>query len=129
MQNQIIEQFTATTAKSYEAVKSLGDINTNAFRKLTDLQLNFINMSIESSVEQAKSLSSNKNMKDIFNANSEFASNYSEKLMDFTQQAVEIFAESRDEASTLLEKTVAEKPAPAKKVAKSSGKSTAKKAA
>ncbi len=129
MQNQIIEQFTATTAKSYEAAKSLGDINTNAFRKLTDLQLDFMSMSIESSVEQATSLGSNKNMKDVFTVSSAFASDYSEKLLSYTQQVVEIFTDSRDEASSLLEKTIAEKPAPVKKAAKRSGKSTAKKAA
>ena len=42
MENQIIEQLTAATSKSCETMKSLGDINSNAFRKINDLQFDFI---------------------------------------------------------------------------------------
>ena len=139
MQNQIIDQLTTASTKSYETMKNLGDINTNAIRKLTDLQFDFISMSMESGIEQAKSLSNMKNVKDIFAAGSEFASEYSEKLMGITRQAVEIFSESRDEATNLVEKTVASqvdpskqapaKSAPAKIAKKPAAKDSAKKSA
>ncbi len=119
MQNQIIDQLTTASTKSYETMKSLGEINSSAIRKLTDLQFDFISMSMESGINQAKSLSSKRNIKDIFMAGSEFANEYNEKLMGITRQAVEIFSESRDEATNLIEKTVASpvvssKQAPAK---------------
>ncbi len=139
MQDQIIDQLTIASTKSYETMKSLGEINSSAVRKLTDLQFDFISMSMESGIEQAKSLSNMKNVKDIFAAGSEFASEYNEKLMGITRQTVEIFSESRDEATNLIEKTVASqvvssKQAPSKKPVKSTAtkgttKSTAKKSA
>ena len=96
-------------------------------------------MSMESGIEQAKSLSNVKNVKDIFAAGSEFFSDYNEKLMGISHQTVEIFSESRDEATNLIEKTVASqavasKQAPAKvtpaKVAKKpAAKDSKKKAA
>jgi len=136
MENQVIEQLTAATSKSYETMKSLGDINSTAFRKITDLQFDFISMSMESGIEQAKALSSKDSITDVFAASSEFASDYNEKLMGITRQTVEIFSESRDEVTKLIEKAFASKAAPVKKpteakatAAKSAAKKSTKKAA
>ncbi len=106
MQNQIIDQFTTTSTKSYETVINLSEINSSAIQKLTDLQFDFISMSMESGIEQAKLLNNMKNVKDIFAAGSEFASEYNEKLMGITRQTVEILSESCNEATNLIEKTV-----------------------
>ena len=132
MENQVIEQLTAATSKSCETMKSLGDINSTAFRKITDLQFDFISMSMESGIEQAKALSSKDSITDVFAASSEFASDYNEKLMGITRQTVEIFSESRDEVTKLIEKAIASKAAPVKKPTKAkatAAKSAAKKAA
>ncbi|MEE8233730.1 MAG: phasin family protein [Gammaproteobacteria bacterium] len=134
MQNQIIDQLTIASTKSYETMKSLGEINSSAIRKLTDLQFDFISKSMESGIEQAKSLSNMKNVKDIFAAGSEFASEYNEKLMGITRQTVEIFSESHDEATNLIEKTVASqvvssKQAPAQVAKKPAAKVATKKSA
>ena len=132
MENQIIEQLTAATSKSCETMKSLGDINSSTFRKITDLQFDFISMSMESGIEQAKALSSKDSITDVFAASSEFASDYNEKLMGITRQTVEIFSESRDEVTKLIEKAIASKAAPVKKPTKAkatAAKSAAKKAA
>ena len=134
MQNQIINQFTTASTQSYETMKSLGEINSSVVRKLTDLQFDFISMSMESGIEQAKSLSNMKNVKDIFAAGSEFASEYNEKLMGITRQTVEIFSESRNEAANLIEKTVASqvvssKQAPAQVAKKPAAKVATKKSA
>ena len=48
MENQIIEQLTAATSKSFETMKNLGDINSSAVRKMTDLQFNFISTNMGS---------------------------------------------------------------------------------
>ena len=134
MQNQIIDQFTTTSTKAYETMINLSEINSSAIQKLTDLQFDFISMSMESGIEQAKLLNNMQNVKDIFAAGSEFASEYNEKLMVITRQTVEIFSESRDEAANLIEKTVASqvvssKQAPAKVAKKPAAKVATKKSA
>ena len=118
MENQIIEQLTAATSKSFETMKNLGDINSSAVRKMTDLQFDFISTNIESSIEQAKSLSKKTNINDALASSTEFANDYSEKMTGFIRQAVEIFTQSSDEATNLFEKTIATKAAPATQPAK-----------
>jgi phasin family protein len=118
MQTQFNETLTAATSKSYETLKNLGDINSSALRKITDLQFDFISMNVESGIEQAKSLNSKKDAKDIFASSAEFVSDYNEKMLGFTNQTVEILTESSNEAKSLFEKVIASKAAPAKKPAK-----------
>jgi len=135
MENQIIEQFTAVTTKSYETMKNLSDINASALRKITDLQFDFISMSIESGIEQAKSLNNKTEVKDIFASNVEFASDYNEKLTGFTNQTVEVLTESGDETKGLFEKVIASvatpvrMPAKAKATKETTAKPAAKKSA
>ena len=124
MENQIIEELTAATSKSYETMKSLGDINSSAFRKLTDLQFDFVSMNVESGIEQAKSLSNKKEPKEIITSGAEFVSDYNEKMIGFTSQTVEILTQSRDEVSSLFEKAIASMAAPTKKSAKAKTKAT-----
>ena len=132
MENQVIEQLTAATSKSCETMKSLGDINSTAFRKVTDLQFDFISMNVESGIEQAKCLNSKTDANDIFASSAEFVSDYNEKMIGFTNQTVEILTQSRDEARSLFEKTIASRAAPVKKPTKAkatAAKSAAKKSA
>ena len=125
MQNQIIEQLTAATLKSYETMKNLGDINSSAFRKITDLQFDIISMNVESGIEQAKSLNNKTDAKEVFASSAEFVSDYNEKMIGFTSQTVEILTQTRDEAKSLFEKAIASKAAPAKKPAKAKAKAKA----
>jgi len=104
MENQIIDQLTAATSKSYETMKNLGDINSSALRKISDLQFDFISMNVESGIEQAKSLNNNADAKDFFASSAEFVSDYNEKMIGFTSQTVEILNQSRNEATSLFEK-------------------------
>jgi len=130
MENQIIDQLTAATSKSYETMKNLGDINSSALRKISDLQFDFISMNVESGIEQAKSLNNKTDAKDFFASSAEFVSDYNEKMIGFTSQTVEILNQSRNEATSLFEKAIATKAAPAKKPAKAkAAKPAAKKAA
>jgi len=124
MENQIIEQLTAATSKSYETMKNLGDINSSALRKITDLQSDFISMNVESGIEQARSLNSKTDAKDIFASTSEFVSDYNEKMIGFTSQAVEILNQSGNEVKSLFEKVIASKVAPAKMPAKAKATAT-----
>jgi len=111
-------------------MKGLGDINSSTLRKIADLQFEFISMNVEYGIEQAKSLNTKTDAKDIFANSAEFASDYNEKMIGFTSQTVEILNQSRNEASSLFENVIATKAAPAKKPAKAKAtKVTAKPAA
>lgn len=128
MQNQLIDELTITSKKSYETMKSLGDINSSAIRKLTDLQFDFIGSSIESSIKKTNLLNSKDNIEDVFVTNSEFVNEYNESLIGFARKTVEIFNESHDEVAKIIEKTMVSEAVPAKEMAKrTSGKTTAKK--
>lgn len=127
MQNDYVEQLTNAGKTSYETLQELGSINAKALQKLTDLQFKFATFNIETGIEQAKLLTSTTNYKDLLTAESDFASDYSTKAMDFTKQAATIFTESRDEIVSWFEKGMekAEKATKEPAVAK---RSTAKKA-
>jgi phasin family protein len=106
MQNEIIEKLTTIGESSYAAMQELGAINTNLLKQVTDLQLNFATMSIESGVEQAKLLSGTTNYKDILSAQADFASDYSNKVIDFSHQTADVITGARSEVVALFEKNI-----------------------
>jgi len=89
-----------------------------------DLQFKFATYNIETGIEQTKLLSGTSNYKDYLSAESEFASEYSTKTLDFTKQAASILSESRDEIVSWMEKGIESAEgavkAPAKRAAKKS---------
>lgn len=105
MQEQIIENITAATKNSYEALQELGRINSDTIAKLSQLQFSMATLGIEGSVEQAKLLTSTTNYKDLLTAESDFTSNYSEQVMGIARQTADILTESRDEISSWIEKS------------------------
>jgi len=122
MQEQIIENITAATRNSYEALQELGRINSDTVAKLSQLQFSMATLGIEGSVEQAKLLTSTTNYKDLLTAESNFTSNYSEQVMGIARQTADVLTESRDEISSWIEKsadtvTSATQMAPKKKPA------------
>lgn len=105
MQNEIFEQFTQASKASYETFQQLGNINSKALQKLTELQFSVATLGIESSVEQAKLLSSTNNYKDLISAESELASDYGTKLVDLTKQTAAVLNESGEEVMAWFEKS------------------------
>lgn len=105
MQNEIFEQFTQASKASYETFQQLGNINSKALQKLTELQFSVATLGIESSVEQAKLLSSTNNYKDLVSAESELASDYGNKLVDLTKQTAAVLNESGEEVMAWFEKS------------------------
>ena len=106
MQNEITEKLTTIGASSYAAMQELYAINTNLFKQVTDLQLSFATMNIESGVEQAKVLSGKTNYKDILSAQADFASDYSHKVNDFGRQTTDVITEAQNEVVALFEKNI-----------------------
>lgn len=104
MQFDYIEQLTNTGKFSYQAIQELGAINIKAVQKLSDLQFKFASYNIEAGIEQTKLLTSTTSYKNLMAAESEIASDYSTKAIDFSRQAASILAESRDEIISWFEK-------------------------
>ncbi len=106
MQNEITEKLTTIGESSYAAMQQLGTINTNLLKQVTDLQLSFATMSIESGVEQAKALSGTTNYKDILSAQTDFAGDYSNKVIDLGHQTAEVITGAQNEVVALFEKNI-----------------------
>ena len=104
MQFDYIEQLTNTGKLSYQAMQELGAINIKAVQKLSDLQFKFASYNIETGIEQTKLLTSTTSYKNLMAAESEIASDYSTKAIDFSRQAASILSESRDEIISWFEK-------------------------
>ncbi len=106
MQNEITEKLTTIGESSYAAMRELGTINTNLLKQVTDLQLSFATMSIESGVEQARALSGTTNYKDILSAQTDFAGDYSNKVIDLSRQTAEVITGAQNEVVALFEKNI-----------------------
>lgn len=142
MQDQMLQDFSAATKTSYDAFQELGQINTSAIEKLTQLQFTMATLGIEGTMEQAKLLTSTTNYKELLTAESDFASSYSDKVMNIARQTADLLTESRDEFTTWFEKnskvltdaaqtasTAPKKPAARKPATRKASSSTAKKSA
>ena len=105
MQFDYIEQLTNTGKLSYQSLQELGAINIKAVQKLSDLQFKFASYNIETGIEQTKLLTSTTSYKTLMAAESEIASDYSAKAIDFSRQAASILSESRDEIISWFEKS------------------------
>ena len=104
MQLDYIEQLTNTGKLSYQAMQELGAINIKALQKLSELQFKFASYNIETGIEQTKLLTSTTSYKNLMAAESEIASDYSAKAVDFSRQAASILSDSRDEIMSWFEK-------------------------
>lgn len=104
MQFDFVEQLTNAGKTSYQSVQELGAINAKAIQKLSELQFKFASYNIETGIEQTKLLTSTTSYKDLLAAESEIASDYSAKALDFSKQAASILSDSRDEIMSWFEK-------------------------
>jgi len=106
MQNEYFEQLQKVGQTSFTALQEIATINSNAFQKLTELQLNFATQSIGSGIEQVKAVSSTSNYKDLFKFASEYTSDYSSKLVDVTRQTTEVLSSTQNDVITVIEKGI-----------------------
>lgn len=104
MNNEFITSLTENSKLSYQSLQELNDIYTNVFNKFAELQLTFAKLGFETSLEQAKLLADVSSYEDLISAESDFANDYSNKLMAITRKSTEVMIESHDEFSTWLGK-------------------------
>ena len=117
MQNEIIEKMTEASKSSFTAMQEIGAINSKILKNLSELQVGFATYSIESSVEFVKTISASSSYTDFISAETEYASEYSTKVMELGSKTADVLNASRDEVVSFYEKSVenataAKKPAP-----------------
>jgi len=125
MQNEMIEKMTEAGKTSYAALQELSAINTKALKELAELQMGLATFNIESSVEFTKIFGSTSNVSELLNAETEFASQYGSKVMEYSRKTADVLAESRDEVVAWFEKTVESTSQETKPAAKRSSKKAA----
>ena len=104
MQFDFVDQLTNAGKTSYQSIQELGAINAKAIQKLSELQFKFASYNIETGIEQTKLFTSTNSYKDLLAAESEIASDYSARALDFSKQAASILSDSRDEIMSWFEK-------------------------
>ena len=103
MQN-VYEQFQEMGQTSYATLQEIASVNSNAFQKLSELQMKFATESIESGIDQVKALTSTTNYKDLLKSASDFTSDYSSKLVDVTKKTTEVLSSAQNDVIAAVEK-------------------------
>jgi phasin family protein len=106
MQNELIQQWTELNKSAMEAIKELGEINTNAMTRLTQRQMDMVSLYMEGSAKQLEALSQSKGVPDIISAQSRIFSELNEKLMENARQTLEVLVEVKSELSSWVEKSM-----------------------
>jgi len=130
MNNEFINQFNDSSKVSFEAFQQFNVINVEAMQKLAALQFSLTSLNVESTVEQAKLLTSGTDPQALFAAESALTRTYGERLMQITSETTDVLTQSREQMLAFAGHTFqAENPAvsPAKAQSKASNKTATKK--
>ncbi len=106
MQNELIQQWTELNKTAMEAIKELGEINTNAMTRLTQRQMEMVSLYMEGSAKQLEALSQAKGVPDLITAQSQLFAELNEKLMENARQTLEVLVGVKTELSSWVEKSV-----------------------
>jgi phasin family protein len=97
MTSDFFDQLTGAGQSSYKTFQTLGEINTKAIKKLTDINFTLATLGIELTMEQAKLLTGAKSYNDLFSVGSGLAAEYGNKMMEINREVSGVLAESSEE--------------------------------
>jgi len=106
--NELIEKWTDLNKTAMEAIKELGEINTNAMSRLTQRQMDMMNVYMEGSAKQLEALNGSKNVQDIVASQSRLFTELNEKLMENARETLEVLVDTKEELSQWVEKGMEE---------------------
>ncbi|MGV0006170.1 MAG: phasin family protein [Candidatus Porifericomitaceae bacterium WSBS_2022_MAG_OTU9] len=104
----IIEQLNSNGRAVWQSLRRLGDINSETVRRLTEVQINALNLGIESGAEQLKLATANPGYSDYVAAQTEFGSRYSSKLAGVVHEVSDIVNDNREEAANWVEGSISD---------------------
>ncbi len=104
MSNDMLKKWSEMNQSSMDAIKELGDINTRMMTRLTQRQMDMMNLYMEGSAKQMEVLNGVKNPQDVLSAQSGLYTDMNEKLMDNARQTLEVLMEAKAELTEWAEK-------------------------
>lgn len=123
MQKDLFEQWNTFGKSAYESFKVLAEINTSVFEKLTEQQLEALNVYMETGAKQVSLLGESKGYQDLLSSQASLANEANEKLLSVARNVAGILNDSKNEITSWVEKgietavTPVTKPATTKKAA------------
>ena len=123
MQKDLFEQWNKFGKSTYDSFKELADINTSVFEKLSEQQLEALNVYMETGAKQVSLFSESKGYQDLLSGEAALANEANEKLLSVARNVAGILNDSKNEFTSWVEKGIetavapVTKPAPTKKAA------------
>jgi hypothetical protein len=115
--DELMKQWTESNKAAMDAIKDMGEINTNAMSRLTQRQQEMVNLYMEGGTKQLEVLDDVKGVQDIVTAQSRLFTELNEKLMANARQTMDDLVEVKDKLSTWAEKGMENATATLSKIA------------
>ena len=123
MQKDLFEQWNKFGKTAYDSFKQLAEINTSVYEKLTEQQMEALNVYMETGAKQVSLLSESKGYQDLLSGQTTLANEANEKLLSVARNMASILTDSKNEITSWVEKGIESavtpivKAAPTKKAA------------
>lgn len=104
MQNDLIQQWAELNKITTDSIKELGEINTNAMTRLTQRQMEMMNLYMEGGAKQLETLNETKDVQDIVAAQSRLFNEFNTKLTENARQTASELVDVKDKLSAWVEK-------------------------
>jgi len=104
--NNFIQQWSALNNSATAAMQELGEINAKAMERLTQRQMEMMNVYMESGAKQLEVMGQAKGFQDVTTAQTKLYAEMQEKLMDNARQTVDILSETKNELAAWVEKAM-----------------------
>ena len=123
MQKEFVEGVQKFNAVSLESFKRIAEINSRALQRFTEAQIENVSEYLSGGVKQLEILGQAKSPQEIVAAQVRVATEYNEKTLVRTREAVDILTETRDELKGCFDTAVQDaqdvaKPKTGKKAAR-----------
>lgn len=104
MSNDMLNKWTEMNQSAMNSIKELGDINTKMMTRLTQRQMDMMNLYMEGSAKQMEAMKGAANPQDAVSTQTGFYTEMNEKLMDNARQTLEVLMEAKAELTEWAEK-------------------------
>ncbi len=104
MQNDLIQQWAELNKITTDSIKELGEINTNAMTRLTQRQMEMMNLYMEGGAKQLETLNETKDIQDIVATQSKLFNEFNTKLTENARQTASELVDVKDKLSAWVEK-------------------------
>lgn len=108
MNNEVLENLNKLGKVSLNATKELYGINNRIVEQITEQQLAYANLYVETATRQLKLVGEAKGYNEVVRGQTEIVNDISKKAQGIARNTIDIINESKDEVSAWVEKGVQE---------------------